>query len=357
MKSLCLTGRKPCPALNQDEVDEVIAAGRDYFPPAGKNGSAYEARTTDQLLTGLSSWSPAVRKRSARALAKREGDFVPTLLKLLAGSDREARYGACETLGYLGPQADAAAPQLRALLKDPDPWLQSLAAMALPALGPEARKASVSDLLRMAIRSNPADPRGMVQRAASIALFAPFPGSRGPRSILADSLDGIDRDLLYPAIQMVLENDDGAARGSLGRMYGKLTDRDIVALMPAIIQAIDQLAPSNEMFGDGIRLAGLDLVSRLHIREGMPLCLSVIELDRWGSGKRMPKCLEALSRYGVHAKEFLPQLEEMRRALGPVRPGREPSKTVKLLDKTFAEIKASTSSPTVVELKEFVARH
>ena len=235
-------------------------------------------------MAGLSSWSPAVRKRSAEALGRREGDFVPALIKMLDGTDRDARYGACEALARLGPKSDPAAPKLRALLKDPDPWLQSLASQTLAELGPEARKASVSDLLAMTVRANPADPRRMAQRAACTALFSPYPGSRTPRSsILAASLEGVDRELLYPAVRSVLENDDGAARGSLQRIYGKLTDRDLVALLPEIVKAIRDLAPSNEMFGDDIRLAGLDLVSRLHLREGMPLCLSVVELKRWGA--------------------------------------------------------------------------
>lgn len=350
MKSLYLTGKKPCsaPALDAREVEVVIAAGRDYQKTAANNG--YDVRTTDQLFDGLSSWSPAVRKRSAKELGRRDGDFLPALLKLLASSSRETRYGACEALGCLGPRADAAAPQLRALLKVPDPWLQSLACMALPALGPEARKASVSDLLRLTVSSNPADPRQMVQRAASIALFSPYPGSGGPQSILSQSLDGVDRQLLYPAIQMVLENQDGAARGSLQRIYGNLSDRDLVALMPAILKAIRDLAPSNEMFGDGIRLAGLDLVSRLHIREGMPLCVSLIEPNRWGGGKRLPKCLECLARYGVHAKAVLPQLREMRG-----KPGLLGNNTT-ALDQAIAEIEASTDSPTVLDLKEFMAR-
>jgi hypothetical protein len=298
-----------------------------------------------------------VRKRSAEALGRREGDFVPTLIKLLAGSNRDARYGACEALGCLGLRADAAAPRLRTLLKDADPWLQSLACMALPELGPEARKASVSDLLRMTVGSNPADPRRMVQRAACIALFSPYPGSRTPRSsILTESLEGIDCQLLYPAVQSVLQNDDGAARGSLQRIYGKLTDRDLVALLPAIIEAIRDLAPSNEMFGDGIRLAGLDLVSRLHLREGMPLCVSVIEPNRWGAGKRLPKCLECLGRYGVHAKAVLPQLREMRRNLVKTERGNEQSERVQLLDKGIAGIEASTASPTLLDLKEFTGK-
>jgi len=342
LKSLYLTGKKPSsvPALNRSQVDEVIAAGRDYFSPSGARGSAYEGRTSAQLLAGLSNWSPAVRKRSAQALGQSEGDFVTILLKGLASSNREARYGACEALGLLGPKADAAAPQLRALLKDKDPWLQSLAATALMGLGPEARTASVGDLLQMAVSANPADPRGMVQRAASVALFSPTPGSRGPQSILAGSLDGVDRDLLYPAIQTVLNNQDGATRGSLGRIYGKLTDRDVVALLPAIVKAIEKMAPSNEMFADGIRLAGLDLLSRLHIREGMSLCVLVIEPNRWGSGKRLPKCLEYLGRYGIHAKEVLPQLK----AISQGNPD---------IASAIVAINASTASPTVVDLKDF----
>ncbi len=111
LKSLYVTGRKPCsaPPLNRNEVKAVIAAGRDFYPVSGKNG--YDQRKTSELLAGLSSWSPAVRKRSAQALGRREGDFVPALRKLLAGSDRDARYGACEALGCLGSRADAAAPQ------------------------------------------------------------------------------------------------------------------------------------------------------------------------------------------------------------------------------------------------------
>jgi HEAT repeat protein len=350
LKSLRVTGRKPSsiPALTAPEVDEVIAAGRDFF--TSKNG--YQQRTVNALLSGLSSWSPSVRLRSAQGLSRHEGDFVPTLLKMLAGPDRDARYGACEALRFLGPRADAAAPQLRMALEHPDPWLQSLACRALPMLGPEARKASVSNLLKMSMNPGPDDPRRMAQRAACMALFAPYPGSRGYQSILAESLEGVDRQQLYPAIRSVLDNEDGAARGSLSRIYGKLTDRDLIELMPAILKAIDRLAPSNEMFGDGIRLAGLDLVSRLHIREGLPLCLSVMEPDRWGAGTRIPKCLEYLVRYGVHAKEFLPQLQDLRPILAKAKRGQGEEST--LLDKTIATITASTVKPKLLSLDEFV---
>ena len=53
-------------------------------------------------------------------------------------------------------------------------------------------------------------------------------------------------------------------------------------MLPEIIKAIEEMAPSDEMLADGIRMAGLDLLSRRHIREGMDLlCID----DRMALGK------------------------------------------------------------------------
>ncbi len=347
LKSLYLTGKKPCsvPPLNPKEVADVIAAGRDYFSATGKNGFSYDGRTAEELRAGLSSWSPAVRKRSAQTLGQREGDFVPALLKMLGGTDRYTRYGACEALGSLGQRADVAAPQLRALLKDPDPWMASLACNAITRLSVTARKDAANDLLALAARKNAADPRGMCQRSVANALFEAYPGSSGPQGILANSLSDTDRQLLYPAIRSVLRNDDGAARMALARYYEKLSDVDLAALLPDIIKAIEKMAPSDEMFADYIRLAGLDLLSRLHIREGMDLCVSTIE---WRWGNKYQKRMEYLKRYGTHAKVVLPQLRNKRLEKFP--------EGVKNIDKVITEIEAATDTPTLVSLKDFIAQ-
>ena len=349
LKSLYLTGKKPgsVPALDAREVETVIAAGRDLNPVNGKDG--YDARTTERLLEGLSSWSPAMRHRSALALGRREGDFVPALTKLLAGTDRNTRYGVCEALGALGTRADAAAPQLRALIKESDPWLQGLASKALMCLGPEVRSASVNELLAMMVRPNPADPRRMLQRDASIVLFSRSPGVHsGPQSLLADSLDGVDRQLLYPAVQSGLKNEDSVVRSAIGKcVYDKLTDRDLAILLPDIVKATEKLAPSDEMFADGVRLAGIELLARLHIREGMALCVAVMDLDRWGTGKRLPGCMNTLRKYGANARQVLPQLKELNGHDGGGN---------KDLEKLIADIEASTDTPPLVSLKDFIAK-
>jgi hypothetical protein len=354
LKSLYLTGRKPgaAPALSREEVAEVIAAGRDFTFWTEK--TCYDGRDVEVLFAGLANWSPAVRKRSAQALSRREGDFVPRLLRLLGSKEPNARYGACEALGLLGPRADAAGPRVRALLGESDPWLLSLAAEALARMGPDVRTAAAADLLRLMARPNRDDPRRMVQRAVGVALFSPMPGKREPKSILADSLDGVDRDLLYPAVKAVLENEDGATRGLVRSAYGRLNDRDIVALLPAIVKAIQNPAPSGEMFADGIRLAGLDVLSRLRIREGMAMCVELMEPGRWGAADRIPRCLGFLARYGGNAKPLLPQLQEVRRAIVQKDP-RTAAKdeAVIAIDKTIAKIEADQTRPALLGLKDF----
>lgn len=340
LETLRVIGRKKCtaPPLDAVEVAEVIAAGRDAHRVNGKSG--YDARSTDDLLAGLASWSPVVRNRSARALAARQDDCLPAVLTLLNGKKRHARYGACEALACLGPRADAAAPRLRELLADDDPWTQSLAANAIRFLGPEARKASVDDLLRMAATPNPADPRRTNHLAASLALFCGYPGVGGP-TLLADSIEGVDRRLLYPAIRSLLDNDDSVARGGPGAVYAKLDDRDLAALLPAIVKAAPDQAPTNEMFADGPRLPAFDLLSRNHIREGLTMIEDALNGDRWG-GDVIPMCLGFLRRYGVHAKEVLPRLkliEMIRKRWGP----------------QVEAIENATETPDLVSLDEFIA--
>ena len=159
-------------------------------------------------------------------------------------------------------------------------------------------------------------------------------------------LNYVDRQVLYPAVRSLLENDDSVARGGPGVIFDKLTDRDLVELMPAIVKASREMAPSNEMFADGILLSCLDLMSRLHIREGMQMSVDLLLAPRWGMFARIDTCPVYLARYGAHAKAVLPQLQEMRRA----------RKGDPLFQKCMDEIEASTESPPLVDLKEFIEK-
>ena len=355
LKSLYITGKKTCsvPPLNRREVDEVIAAGRGYFLAKEKNGSIYEGRKPDELIAGLSSWSPAVRERSALSLARCKGDYVPTLLKLLNSTNCNARYGACQALGFMGTRADKAEPQLRALLRDSDPWLQSLACTAISGLGPKAYKNSVDELLRMLASYNPADPRKMAHRSAGKTLFSRY---KGPHSRIAqaDILEATDRKLLYPAIRSILKNDDGWARSTPGLLFKDLPERDLMELMPDIIKATEELAPSGIMFASGIRMAGLEALTKHRVNDGIELLADYARNQKkHGSQKRIVGLMEMLTSYGAHAKRVIPSLEATAKYFEKEEEGFPHGLSLekaKLVRETIKRIKASTDKPKLVFL-------
>lgn len=356
VKRTFVTGRKLCaaPALSAGEVAETISAGRWNF----WNGqeACYDGRSIEALFGGLASWSPAVRERSATALSKKEGAFVPRLVAMLGGTNREARYGACVALGLLGAKADSASVQVRALLVDKDPWMRELAANALVRMGDETRKASVPDLLHAVLLKDPADPRNCVQGALTEALFKTAPGKREPKSILSDSLDCVDRALLVAAVRDILKSEDGRIRRGVSDVYGKLTANEIAVLLPDIVAAVQKPAPSGEMFAYDIRYAGLDLLARLGIREGMSMCVDIMNEFRWG--RKLNRCVEPLSRYGGAALELVPRLKATRQALieknKKWEKNEDQRKDVYSIDKLIEKIKADKNPPQLLSITDFV---
>jgi hypothetical protein len=184
----------------------------------------------------------------------------------------------------------------------------------------------------------------MHQRAASRALFSPYPGNSEPQSLLSDSLDGADRKQLLQIIQSFLQNDDSVVRASVIPVLEKLNDQELAQILPDLIRAIEILAPTNEMWGDDIRLAGLDILSRRYIREGMDLCVSTIEW-RWGNDYQ--RRLEFLQRYGKNAQAVV---TDLRKKL----PRDYPEGTAHF-EKAIAEIADLSDAPQLVRLKDFIA--
>ena len=366
LKSLYMTGRKPgvAPVLSAKEADETIAAGRDFnfWVMLSDEKQCYAGRSNEALMSGLSSWSPAVRRRSAQALGLREGNFLPQILKLLSSADRNTRYGACEALANLGPKADSAAPQIRALLKNKDPWMRMLAAQALPWMGEEARLAAVPELLRAVLLKDPEDRRQRFVGEAAKALFKVTPGKREPLPILAKSLNGVDRWLLHGTIRQVIGNEDGLIRGLAAGVYPLLTLEDTKALLPEITDAVRTVPVSGEMFRYGVRFAGLDLLAQHRIREGMDLCVDLMNEFQWG--RKMDRCLGALGKYGGAAKEVLPRVRETQQTMEGMLKATEAKgwkdeelkKDIQAVAKLVAKIEADKNAPPVVGVEEFTGR-
>jgi hypothetical protein len=102
------------------------------------------------------------------------------------------------------------------------------------------------------------------------------------------------------------------------------------------------------MFASGIRLAGIDLLATHHLREGVPLCIEVMEIQKWGKRDRISRCLKALAKYGAAAKPMLPRLRQLEGDLHAHREARGLQPQIDQLHALIKEIENATGS---VELR------
>ena len=306
LKKIYLTGKRPgtAPQIDAATAQSLILDGRGWSNK--DRDSAYEKFSVKELMDRLESWSPVVRDRAAIALARRKGESVPALVKMLDSPRLEARYGACQALAMLKGGGAPAVPVLQKNLSNEDLWLRISAANALAAIG-EPAMSTVPELLeRLAKGPSESDPRGMEQRYLCFAVFG---------QMFKQSLGGVDRNQLRKAVSAGLQNQDGRARGEIGGIYQKLSYEEIKPLLPAIKEAIVKPAPSGEMFASGIRLSGVELLAKHRIKEGIELCFDTMDIDKWGKAPRISRCLKALGTYGAAAKPMLPRLRQLEKDL------------------------------------------
>lgn len=349
-KSLRITGKRPshAPALDATAASKLIADGRGWNHR--NKAAAFANKDTAALMAGLKSWSPIVRKRCAGPLASRKDVKPADFIAMLESGDSYAQLGACEALGAMGPRAAEAVLSLRRALSADDRWLRIQAAEALAGIG-DAAKPTVPDLLRLTTETDPSDPRGMVQRYLAFVLFQKkSPGNKA--GLISGSLADLDRKDLFDAVRAVLQNQDGRARGAVASIFDRLTFEEIQPLLPAIHQAIIKQAPSGVMFSDNIRLSGLAFLAKHHIREGIPLCVSLIEPDRWGQGRRYAPCLKALESYGSAAKSQLEELRKIESILAADAKSKTSAANLARLRQTIHKIENATAAPELRNLAD-----
>lgn len=336
------------PPLTAPAAAALLADGRGWDNK--DRHSFYDALSPEALLERLASWSPVVRERAAMALARQKAPVVPKLVELLDAPALTTRYGACQALRTLRGRAAPAVPALRRTLAAADLWLRIKAAEALASIGAPASVA-VPELLELLGQVDAErDPRGMQQRYLSFALF-----DREFDGMLCRSLEGVDPEALYKAVRAGLRNQDGRARSSLGSVYRNLSAAAVAPLLPAILQAVMEPAPSGEMFADGIRVEGLRVLAKNRIEEGLRACVVYArEQNPWASEKRTPELMEILRTYGAHAQAVVPELRQLAEYFAndePDFPRELMQQKARCVRETIAAIEAATERPALVKLR------
>ena len=339
--------RNVAPRISTGEAKSIIEDGRGWNN--FDRNSYYGAFTLEELIEKLKSWSPIVRDRAATALGRKaDADILPKLIEMLDSENLETRYGVCTAISRLRGDRSAAIPKLMELFNDDDLWMRIKAAEALAGIGEPARVAAPKLLERMASPNVAADPRGMEQRYLANALF----NRRG--GLLGRSVEGIDRDALMQAVRVGLKNQDGRARGALASVYQTLSFEEIRPLLPAIRDAIEERPPSGIMFADGIRMAGLDLLSRHHVDDGMDLLIWYAQNQKpHASEKRLPQIMNMLERYGSHGQSKIDKLEALAQHFDAGEedyPRRLSQGKAQVVRDTIKKIKQSTDKPELISI-------
>lgn len=349
LRSLVLTGKEPAAAsaLDAAAAASLIADGQGWNNQ--DRVSFYAGLDEDELLSRTGSWSPVVRERAAMALARRKGSVVPDLVKSLASASLHERYGACQALAKLAGKAAPAVDALRACLGHEDLWLRVKAAEALGQIGQAAMPALPTLLETLTSAPPGTDPRGMEQRFLCFVLFDRRKG------MLQRSLEGVDRDALHAAIRSGLQNQDGRARSAVGAIYESLPFESLEPLLPAIYQATMEPAPSGIMFADGVRVAGLKLLAKHHVEEGIAACAHYVRHQKpHASEKRTPEVLKILMSYGAHAQSSIAELERVADYFEndePDFPKRLSLGKAKAVREAILTIQAAVDRPALISIK------
>jgi len=349
LKTLYLTGkgRNNVPQISMGKAQQLLDDGRGWTRK-DKN-SFYDKLSTEQLIERLSSWSPIVRERAASALGRRKDDVMIDLIRLLDAPDLYSQYGACQAIKMQKARGSVAASALLKAYESDDVWLRILIGQALAGIGEPAKPAVPQLLARLAMPAAGNDPRNMEQRFLAASLFA----KRG--GLIGRSLEGVDHPSLLKAVRATLQNEDGRARSNVTTVYDNLPYEEIKPLLPAILQAVVEPAPSGIMFADQIRMEGLRLLGKHRVKEGIEACVEYAQTQNdWASEKRTPQLMEILVSYGAHAKPMIPTLKQLadRFAKGEGTFPRHLSlQKAEIIRQTIRTIEASDEYPKLIHLE------
>jgi len=359
LQKLHITGKglKAEKSLSGKALEDTLLAGRDYntwFREGYIDRDTYDALSSDELLKRLNTWSPPMRVRAAKALAKKPDDCIDVLKAMLKSQDRDTILGGIYGLEYQRQKAEPATDDLVGLLTHDDVWIRFRAGCALCGIGKAARDKAVPVMLKMATKTFPNDPREMNQRYISYVVWGG--GVNGaPHGLLERDMKGVDQALLVPAIKKMIRNEDGLTRSFVARAIRMMSFEELSPLGSDLVWGLKNPAPSGIMFNADIRETCMNVLVKYRFREAIPYVAEYVRtMKQHGSEDRIYRVMDTLKSYGAAAKSTLPELYKTREYyeenLGPGKPLEFPQwaldKYMKGLNEGIKAIEEATETPT-----------
>jgi hypothetical protein len=371
LQNLQITGKglKVDKALTGQDLEDTMLAGRGYsiwFREGYINTDPYDALSKEELFERLRSWSPPMRIRAAKALAKRPDDSIGALKTMLQSDDRDTRLGGIYGLEYQAGKAKPAIDALVGLLRHKDGWVRFRAGCALCGIGTAARDKAVPVMLEMATKTYPDDPRELSQRYISFVLWGD--GNNGSaRGLLQHDMKGVDQELLVPAIKKIITNEDGLARSFVARAIKMMSFEELEPLWTDQIWALQNPSPSGIMFNGEIRETCMNELVKYRFKEAIPYCAEYVRtMKQHGAEARIYRVMDALKSFGAAAKPTLPELYKARQYYqknwGPGKTFEYPTwalnKFMKGLNEGIKAIEDATETPSDLRsINDFIEKN
>ncbi len=349
LRKLYITGKNHDESLWLDEaqVGEAVDAGRWHW-------ADYDTMSGEELMAALDCWSPGAREWIAEALGGKEGDFVAPLLEVAGSESAYLRAGACTALGYQRERAAPAVPALVKALSDKDSTVRVAASYAVMRVGKAARGA-IPDMYRAVLE---AEEEGLLQATLQGLSFslgsdnagtAPlyFTGMLASTPEGENPLDGVDREILHPAIARLAKSPSGRIRGCGAYALRFFSREDVKSMAQEIYDVTATRAPDFVMFSERAPCHGMDLMARHGITDGVKLCADSLIAGGWGGYWREPHHFLTLQTYGRLAQSELPRLKAARWAR------REGEKRA-ILEETIRAIESDEREVESVSLMDLV---
>lgn len=237
--------------MNEREMAQILTSALPQLNDPtliARAGKPWNERTTDEIFDLLDIFFPKARGVFAAELGKRyqagEKEILPRLVALLANDNARLREGACR--GILACGNDAVLSNLSSLTKlldDPKDFVR-ISAVNVISKSTETEETQLAMLEATAGPEQAVAPNS-VRNATQVPLF-------GDDSPLAKSPfeAGFDEDLVYRALENLIELDPVGGRGFIASRNGVWDKETVVRLAGPLTFAAEEEQIGDQMFAN-----------------------------------------------------------------------------------------------------------
>ena len=285
LKQLYITGRgqKESLKLSDAEFENLLAC---------KNFDA-KALTSEKLIAALSDFDTMRRGAAGGELAERitakpeapeSAAIIDQLIALASDSKASihGRAGACLALTVTKENSKIpAVTELKnaeiakamvGLLKDQDPYIWYSGTKVLQAIDTNAVRPYLNDILDAAVaHARPSFPltEDDPLQASQVRLAQLL-----CEKLLKDSLDGVDREKLLPAVKVLLDQPHANGRNAASKVLDKLAVEDILRLGNVVVENVIHRPPANAMGGTEALYKSQAVLTKHLFEEALPLSVT-----------------------------------------------------------------------------------